>query len=111
VEPGAGNVVPGRARLSLDVRHAEDTVRKASVARLAQAAKDIAASRGLSVAWEPRLEQDSVAMDVAMASMLDRALEHSGFPAHRMSSGAGHDAMILAERMPAGMVFVRCDNG
>ena len=111
VEPGAGNVVPGRARLSLDVRHAEDRVRKAAVARLANAAQDIAASRGLSAAWEARLEQDSVQMDAAMASMLDRALEQSGFPAHRMSSGAGHDAMILAGRMPAGMLFVRCANG
>ena len=46
-----------------------------------------------------------------MVSMLDRALEQSGFPAHRMASGAGHDAMILARRMPAGMVFVRCANG
>src|SRR5207253_10276939 len=63
------------------------------------------ASRGLSAAWEARLEQDSVQMDAAMASMLDRALEQSGFPAHRMSSGAGHDAMILAGRMPAGMLF------
>src|SRR5712692_10022535 len=43
VEPGAGNVVPGRCRLSLDVRHCDDTVRKASVARLEKAAHDIAA--------------------------------------------------------------------
>ena len=111
VEPGAENVVPGRARLSLDVRHAEDRVRKAAMARLAKTAQDIAASRGLSAAWEARLEQDSVPMDAAMVSMLDRALEQSGFPAHRMASGAGHDAMILARRMPAGMVFVRCANG
>jgi allantoate deiminase len=43
--------------------------------------------------------------------MLDRALERSGAPPHRMSSGAGHDAMIVASKMPAGMVFLRCEGG
>jgi allantoate deiminase len=43
--------------------------------------------------------------------MLDRALEQAGAPAHRMSSGAGHDAMVLAEKMPVGMMFVRCEGG
>jgi allantoate deiminase len=111
VEPGAVNVVPGRCRLSLDARHPDDTVRKATVARLEKAAHDIAARRGLLTGWEQRLDQESVPMDAAMASILDRALEQTGFPAHRMSSGAGHDAMILAERMPVGMLFLRCANG
>ena len=61
--------------------------------------------------WEPRLDQASVAMDAPMAAMLDRALEQSGAPTHRMFSGAGHDAMILAASMPAGMVFLRCEGG
>ena len=111
VEPGASNVVPGRATVSLDVRHPDDRMRKASVERLSKAAEDIAARRGLTMRWEPRLDQPSVAMDASMAAMLDRALEQSGVPSHRMFSGAGHDAMIVAARMPAGMVFLRCEGG
>jgi allantoate deiminase len=111
VEPGAGNVVPGRCRLSLDARHSDDTVRTRAVARLRDAAHDIAARRGLDMGWEQRLDQESVPMDAAMTSMLDRSLEQAGFPAHRMPSGAGHDAMILAGRMPVGMLFVRCAKG
>jgi allantoate deiminase len=111
VEPGAGNVVPGRCRLSLDVRHCDDTVRKAAVARLEKAAHDIAARRGLETGSEHRLDEDAVSMDATMASMLDRALEQAGCPAHRMPSGAGHDAMILAGRMPVSMVFLRSANG
>lgn len=111
VEPGASNVVPGLCRLSLDVRHPDDTARKAAVSRLAKTAQDIAALRGLKVAWEERLDQGSVPMDAAMASMLDRAVEEAGFPAHRMSSGAGHDAMMLAGPMPVGMLFLRCEKG
>ena len=111
IEPGAGNVVPGRAVLSLDVRHAEDGIRKAAVEKLSTAAAEIAAQRGLRMTWEPRLDQASVAMDPAISAMLDRALERSGAPPHRMSSGAGHDAMIVASKMPAGMVFLRCEGG
>lgn len=111
VEPGAGNVVPGRAVVSLDVRHPADRMRKTAVERLWRAADEIATRRGLKLTCEPRLDQPSVAMDPAIAAMLDRALEQSGAPAHRMSSGAGHDAMVLATKMPAGMLFLRCEGG
>jgi allantoate deiminase len=72
---------------------------------------EIATRRGLTMTWEPRLDQPSVAMDLEMAAMLDRSLQQSGAQSHRMPSGAGHDAMILAEKMPVGMVFLRCERG
>jgi allantoate deiminase len=111
VEPGAGNVIAGRAALSLDVRHPADQMRKAAVARLTQAAEEIAGRRGLQVSWESRMDQGSVPMDQRLASMLDRAIEQAGFPAHRLTSGAGHDAMVVASRMPAAMMFLRCQHG
>jgi allantoate deiminase len=111
VEPGAGNVVPARCVVSLDVRHPVDAVRNASTARLLHAAETIATRRGLEASSETRLDQRSVSMDATIAAMLDRAVERAGCPAHRMPSGAGHDAMIVAERMPAGMLFLRCAKG
>ena len=60
--------------------------------------------------WNPTPE-GSVPMDQALASMLDRAIEQAGFPAHRLTSGAGHDAMVVASRMPSAMMFLRCQNG
>ncbi len=111
VAPGAGNVVPGRATASIDVRHADDRIRTQSAERLAKAAEEIASQRGLKMTWEPRLDQASIAMDDSMVAMLERALERTGAPRYRMSSGAGHDAMVLAAKMPAGMVFLRCEGG
>jgi len=111
VEPGAGNVVPGRAVVSLDVRHPEDRQRKTAVERLSRAADEIATRRGLAMTCEPRLDQPSVAMDQHITAMLARAVEQIGAPPHRMSSGAGHDAMVVGERMPAGMLFLRCEGG
>jgi allantoate deiminase len=111
VEPGAGNVVPARAIVSLDVRHPGDHIRKAAVERLSNLAHEIATRRGLTVTWESRLDQPSVVMDSDIAAMLERAVEQAGFTAHRMASGAGHDAMVVAGRMPAGMLFLRCEQG
>ena len=111
VEPGAGNVIPGRCELSLDVRHASDAARKTAVEQLESAARNIASRRRLEVSWEQSLDQSSVPMDSALASVLTGAVEQAGFVPHRMSSGAGHDAMIVASRMPAAMLFLRCEKG
>jgi allantoate deiminase len=111
VSPGASNVIPGSVATSLDVRHAEDAVRHDLVTRLLRCAEQTAADRCLTVSWEQRLDQAAVAMDSILVQMLERAVASSGRPVHRMSSGAGHDAMIVARRMPAAMLFLRSPGG
>ena len=50
-------------------------------------------------------------MDPALVAALERAVARSGAVGARMSSGAGHDAMIVAQRMPAAMLFLRSPGG
>jgi allantoate deiminase len=50
-------------------------------------------------------------MDPALVELLERAVMSTGRTVHRMASGAGHDAMIVARRMPAAMLFVRSPGG
>jgi allantoate deiminase len=109
--PGASNVIAGVCATTLDVRHADDGVRAAAVARLAGQARAIAARRGLEVAWVPRFDQAAVSMDPSLVGALERAVRRAGVPAHHLSSGAGHDAMIVAARMPAAMLFLRSPGG
>jgi allantoate deiminase len=111
VSPGAVNVVAGSCHASLDVRHASDVERAAAVTRLTAAARTIAGRRGLTVTWESRLDQLSTAMDPSLTALLERAVARGGVPVHRMSSGAGHDAMIMAGLMPTAMLFVRSPGG
>jgi len=111
VQPGAGNVIAGSALASLDVRHADDAIRKQAVATLLGCANEIAVRRGLSVSWESRLDQASVAMDDALVETLTQSVRHAGYPVHRMVSGAGHDTMIMASRMPVAMLFLRSPGG
>jgi allantoate deiminase len=111
VSRGASNVIPGAVTASLDVRHAKDAVRHDLVARLLRCAQQTAAGRCLTVSWEQRLDQAAVAMDSDLVKLLERAVATTGRPVHRMASGAGHDAMTVARRMPAAMLFLRNPGG
>jgi allantoate deiminase len=97
--PGAANVVAGEARATLDVRHADDAVRRAAVARLLPAGR---------ATWVQTMDQPAVALEPGPVAC---AVEAAGFPAHRMMSGAGHDAMIMAGKLPASMLFLRSPGG
>jgi allantoate deiminase len=58
-----------------------------------------------------RQETPAVPMDSDLSTLLERAVEESGVPAKRLSSGAGHDAAQVAALAPAAMLFVRCERG
>jgi allantoate deiminase len=111
VTPNAGNVIPGRARVSLDVRHANDDARKIAVAELLGRARSIAGQRGLGIEIKPQLDQPVVPMDERLTDLLTEAMEAVGLPAKLMPSGAGHDAMVMAARIPTTMLFVRSPGG
>ncbi len=106
-QPGAGNVIAGSVHMSLDVRHTDDDIRAGAVKHLLDSAQQIAARRGLVVSSELRLDQAAVAMDARLTGMLGCAMQTGGLVDHRMHSGAGHDAMVMAEQMPAAMLFLR----
>lgn len=110
-EPGATNVIAGKARLTLDVRHGSDEVRISSVKDLILAAEGIAKRRDLSAIHDILLDQPAVAMDRFLGNEIEQAILKTGCEPHRMVSGAGHDAMILAEKVPAAMIFLRTPAG
>ena len=109
--PGAGNIVAGQLRASLDVRHADDAVRHRAVDTLLARADSIASRRGLTVASKMLMDQPAVAMDAGMCTMATDAIRGLGITPLSMVSGAGHDAMIMAERVPATMIFLRSPGG
>jgi len=108
VSPGAANVIAGEAVATLDVRHASDAIRLHAVDCLMRAASEAAERRQLHLQAETLLEQDAVELESAT---VERAIAGAGYPVHRMVSGAGHDAMIMARRVPASMLFLRSPGG
>lgn len=109
--PGAGNVIAGQLKASLDVRHAHDDVRKQAVSHLLAQARAIAQRRGLGVAVKMQMDQPAVAMDAGLCALARDAIRSVGVQPVAMVSGAGHDAMIVTERVPATMIFLRSPGG
>lgn len=109
--PGVGNVIAGEVKASLDVRAADDAMRREAVRALLAAAREAGARRGVIVNESVQMEQEAIPMDRHLAGQLLAAAKLAGFDAHRMQSGAGHDAMVLAPVVPATMLFLRTPGG
>ena len=109
--PGAGNVIAGQLRASLDVRHGQDSVRHQAVDRLLAEALSIAERRGLTTVSKMLMDQPAVKMDTRLCELATDAIRGVGIEPVSMVSGAGHDAMILAERIPSTMIFLRSPGG
>jgi allantoate deiminase len=110
-KPGATNAIAGEARATLDIRHASDRARTEALDELIRQAESIATRRGLTVKWRTLLAQHAVAMDPFLTDQIQHAIQKTGCEPHRMASGAGHDAMILAETVPVAMIFLRTPGG
>ena len=111
VEPGARNVIPGEAWLSLDVRHTDDAVRREAVADLRAEAERVAASRKVALQWDDRGETAAVPTSPVLTERLAAAVEAAGLRSEALPSGAGHDGVAMAAVAPIAMLFVRCERG
>jgi allantoate deiminase len=111
VQPGASNVIPGRAALSLDLRHTTDTVRESVGVELRRRAAAIAQARALAFEWQVIQETPAVRCSIELTKPLAEAVVAGGHPAVRLPSGAGHDAVALSAITPIAMLFVRCAGG
>lgn len=109
--PNVVNAINGRVVASLDVRHADDATRHRTVDGLLADAQAIADRRGLVVSHTRSLDQPAVVMAPVLTDALARAVAATGRAVHRMTSGAGHDAMIVAPHIPSAMLFLRSPGG
>lgn len=111
VFPGAVNVIPGEVRVSLDLRHADDAIRAAALARLQNLGKQVSARRNVTFEFSIKHEHCATAMDERVTHILQQSIADVGVAPARLVSGAGHDAAVMARRFPATMLFIRCRDG
>lgn len=113
VPEGAVNVIPGRCELSLDVRAPDDFTRRAAYDDIVAICAEIASRRQVSIDVRKVLEAESAPCAVSMQSRIAESIRRvtGAAEVRHLSSGAGHDAMMMASITPMGMLFVRCGNG
>lgn len=110
-EPSLINVVPGQARFSLDIRGTDEDAYRGVARDIVAFADEAAARRGMTAAWTQRQTAPPTPSDPRIVAALDEAARASREPFIQMPSGAAHDSMAVADRVPIAMVFVPCLDG
>ncbi|PSH39377.1 allantoate amidohydrolase, partial [Yersinia pseudotuberculosis] len=109
--PGAVNVIPGQVRLTLDIRGPNDRGVNDLLTRLLAEAEAIATRRGITFAAEGFYRIKATACDSALQQCISQSISQVQGRCLALPSGAGHDAIAMAECWPVGMLFVRCKGG
>ncbi len=110
-EPGATNVIPGRASFTMDIRAAGDTGRKAAVTDLIKQIDTIAHRRNLVPAVTVTHENRTVICADWLKAQIADAVAKEGHRVRELPSGAGHDGMAMIDITDVAMIFVRCRGG
>ena len=108
---GAVNVIPGVVEFTVDIRGESDGGRRAALARIDEAFGEIARRRGVLFDCVPTHETGARPCSPRIMRRLGEAIGAEGFEVRRLPSGAGHDAMAMADLTEIGMLFVRCKDG
>ncbi|HDU9801199.1 TPA: allantoate amidohydrolase [Klebsiella pneumoniae] len=109
--PGAVNVIPGEVQLTLDIRGPQDAPLTALLDELLGQAQAIVGRRQLSFVAEEYYRIAATACDRHLQAVLSEAVTAVQGRSLTLPSGAGHDAIAIAERWPSAMLFVRCLGG
>jgi hydantoinase/carbamoylase family amidase len=111
VTPGLINAIAERVRFSLDIRGPDEEAFHGVFRDISSHAESAAAKRGMSATVEPRQSLPATPLDVRVVGALEAAAARSDEPFMTMVSGAAHDTMCVAPRVPSAMVFVPCKEG
>lgn len=111
LHPDSRNVVPGRVWFSLDTRHDHRDQLAALAATLRGEAARIGVRRGVSVALEDFWISPATPFDPTLVGRLREAARARGTAHRDMPTAIGHDAVYVARRLPAAMLFVPCHGG
>jgi N-carbamoyl-L-amino-acid hydrolase len=111
LKPGASNIVPESAFLTLDLRDISWEVLQRLLDRTRTIAHEVAEQWGLEVTVERMRVSEPAQMSPHVQAIIAAAAHDLGLKTHWMNSGAGHDAQVMAKITPAGMIFVPSRQG
>jgi N-carbamoyl-L-amino-acid hydrolase len=111
IEPNIINTIPGRAVFSVDFRHRDPDVLERQAAELGRLVADVSAATGVNGTVRRFWTSEPTPFDASVVDTIAATMTALNLPVHRLWSGAGHDSKYLAEVCPAGMIFVRSQNG
>ncbi|PRF71113.1 Zn-dependent hydrolase [Burkholderia multivorans] len=111
IEPNVINVIPRKAVLTVDLRDPDEQRLQQAEQRLADHLEQLAALEGVQISTERLARFEPIVFDAALVDAIEKAAARRGFSYRRMTSGAGHDAQMIARIAPAAMIFVPSRGG
>ena len=110
-EPNTINVIPSRTTFTVDLRDPDEGRLRHAEASLGRYLEELALAEGVAIAAERLARTEPVAFDGAIVQLVESAAARRGLAVRRMTSGAGHDAQMMARICPAAMIFVPSTDG
>jgi beta-ureidopropionase / N-carbamoyl-L-amino-acid hydrolase len=107
VHPDSRNVIPGRVKLTVDLRAPDD----ATLSAMDRAWREACAAASLPVKVDEVVYFAPQPFDASLVRSVKEGADALGFSSMDVVSGAGHDAVYLARVAPAAMIFVPCKDG
>lgn len=109
--PNSLNVISGETKVSLDVRHYDDALKENFLAQVEQHLQTLATKNNIQFQKTCLGEKKTIKCSLQLRKLLDTSFHRQKMEPFHLVSGAGHDAMIMAKKIPTAMLFVRSPNG
>jgi N-carbamoyl-L-amino-acid hydrolase len=111
LHPNLINVIAARATLTVDLRNTDEDTLKRAEAELAAHLLQLERQEGVSIKTRPLARFEPVVFDGRLVRQIEASANARGLTHRRMTSGAGHDAQMMARICPAAMIFVPSEKG
>ncbi|RNF39732.1 M20 family metallo-hydrolase [Planococcus salinus] len=109
--PGGSNIIPGEVKFSLDLRDVELERREKLYQEIQAKVETVCKQRKLQWILKEGMRVPPVSCSPRVTEQLLKSMDSVGLSPRSMISGAGHDAMLVAEITEVGLLFVRCRSG
>ncbi|GGV68586.1 Zn-dependent hydrolase [Streptomyces longisporoflavus] len=111
LEPDAPNVVPGAAKVQVEIRAGSEKSLDGIEEMLRETLQTIAAEEQCTAQMQTTSAKPVADFDTRLVDAVEEVCLHRSSKAERMLSYAGHDASVMSTRVPTAMIFVPSTGG
>jgi allantoate deiminase len=111
IEPGGVNIIPGKAVLSIDLRHVDKGIRTEMVKAVNDSISTICKKRDIEANIEIKKEVDPASCSREVIEVIEQSCAELQVPTMKLQCGAGHDSLMMTKQTKMGMIFVRSKDG
>lgn len=111
LHPNLVNVIPARAVMTLDVRNTDESLLRQAEREIADYLVTLSSKEGVRITTRQLARFEPVVFDERIVTLVEETARRHELSVHRLPSGAGHDAQMLARVCPTAMIFVPSEKG